>query len=170
MAFKIFSVNETFTSSDVNTYLAQQIIAIKTSDESVTSSTTVQDDNELSMTLNANSNYWLDGMIINDGAAAGDFKLQFVVPSGTIRWLADGPDSSAAATTDIVDRNWKAGSLTTIVGCIASGTSTVLPVSGIIRTGASGGTFKLQWAQGTSSATATRVFTDSFLRVTRMKS
>jgi hypothetical protein len=170
MAFKIFSVNETFTSSDANTYLAQQIIAIKTSTESVTSSITVQDDNELSMTLNANSNYWLDGLIIIDGAAAGDFRLQFVVPSGTIRWLGDGPDSSAAATTEIVDRNWKAGSLTTIIGTVASGTSTVLPVSGIIRTAASGGTFKLQWAQGTSSATATRVFLDSFLRVTRMKS
>lgn len=170
MAFKVFSVNETFTSSDVNTYLAQQQIVIKTSTESVTSSTTVQDDNELSMTLNANTNYWLDGLLINDGAAAGDFKLQFVVPSGTIRWLSDGPDSAAAATTDIVDRNWKAGSLTTIMGCIAAGTSTVLPVSGIIRTGASGGTFKLQWAQGTSSGTATRVFLDSFLRVTRMKS
>lgn len=170
MAFKIFSVNETLTSSDANEYFAQQQIVIKTSTESVTSSTTVQDDNELSMTLNANTNYWLDGLIIIDGAAAGDFKPQFVVPSGTIRWLADGPDSSAAATTDIVDRNWKAGSLTTIVGTVASGTSTVLPVSGIIRTGASGGTFKLQWAQGTSSATATRVFLDSFLRVTRMKS
>lgn len=169
MAFKIFSVNETFTSSDANEFLAQQIVVIKTSTESVTSSTTVQDDNELSMTLNANSNYWLDGLLINDGAAAGDFKLQFVVPSGTIRWLADGPDSSAASTTDIVDRNWKAGSLTTIMGCIASGTSTILPVNGIIRTAASGGTFKLQWAQGTSNATATRVFADSFLRVTRMK-
>jgi hypothetical protein len=169
MAFKVFSVNETLTSSDANEYFAQQQVVIKTADESVTSSTTVQDDNHLSMTLNANTNYWLDGLLLVDGAAAGDFKLQFVVPSGTIRWLADGPDSSAAATTDIVDRNWKAGSLTTIMGTIASGTTTILPVSGIIRTAASGGTFKLQWAQGTSSATATRVFTNSFLRVTRMK-
>src|SRR5687768_16117259 len=170
MAFKTFSVNETFTSSDANTYLAQQQIVIKTATESVTSSTTVQDDNHLSMTLNANENYWLDGLIIIDGALAGDFRLQFVVPSGTIRWLANGPSSGATATTDLVDRNWKAGSLTTIIGTIASGTETMMPVSGIIRTGASGGTFKLQWAQGTSSATATRVFIDSFLRVTRMKS
>lgn len=169
MAFKVFSVNETLTSADVNEYFAQQIIAIKTADESVTSSTTVQDDNHLSMTLNANSNYWLDGILIIDGAVGGDFKLQFVVPSGTIRYLSDAGDSAITATLMEVDRNWKAGSLTTIMGTVASGTSTIVPVMGIIRTAASGGTFKLQWAQGTSSATATRVFTNSFLRVTRMK-
>lgn len=169
MAFKVFSVNETFTSSDTNTYLAQQQIVIKTADESVTSSITVQDDNHLTMTLNANENYWLDGLLIVDGALAGDFRLQFVVPSGTVRWLSDAGDSAITATLMEIDRNWKAGSLTTIMGTVASGTSTVVPVMGIIRTAASGGTFKLQWAQGTSSATATRVFTDSFLRVTRMK-
>jgi len=168
MGFKIFSVNEYLTSPDVNAYLAQQQFVRKTANESVTSSTTVQDDNDLAMTLAANTVYWLDGMLITDGALAGDFRLQFVVPSGTIRWLANGPVSGATVTVTDVDRNWKVGSATTVLGTIASGTSSIVHVAGIIRTGASGGTFKLQWAQGSSSGTATRVFANSFLRCTRM--
>jgi hypothetical protein len=165
--FKIFSVNEYLSSADVNAYFTQQQVARKTATESVTSSTSVQDDDHLSMTLSANTTYWLDGILITDGAVGGDFRLQFVVPSGTIRWLANGPVAGATNTVTDVDRNWKVGSTTTVMGTIAAGTSSIVHVAGIIRTGASGGTFKLQWAQGTSSATATRLFVNSFLRCTR---
>jgi len=168
MAFKIFGVNEYLSSGDTNAYFAQQQIAIKSADESVTSSTTVQDDNHLFMTLNANTNYWVDGSLITDGAVGGDFKMQFVVPSGTIRWLANGPVSAATATVTDVDRNYKVGSTTTVMGTIASGTNSVILLAGIVRVGASGGTFKIQWAQGTSSATATRVRANSILRCVRM--
>ncbi|WP_157251030.1 hypothetical protein [Nonomuraea typhae] len=168
MAFKTFSVNEYPLTADVNAYFTQQQVARKTATESVTSSTTVQDDDHLSMTLNANTTYWLDGILITDGALAGDFRLQFVVPSGTVRWLANGPVSGATGTVTDVDRNWKVGATTTVMGTIAAGTSSIVHVAGIIRTAASGGTFKLQWAQGTSSGTATRVFVNSFLRCTRV--
>ncbi|MGI5288021.1 hypothetical protein ACQEVF_32415 [Nonomuraea polychroma] len=168
MAFKIFSVNEYLSSADANAYFAQQQVARKTATESVTSSTSVQDDDHLLMTLNANTTYWLDGILITDGAVGGDFRLQFIVPSGTIRWLANGPVSGATGTVTDVDRNWKVGAVTTVMGTIASGTSSVVHVAGIIRVSSTGGTFKLQWAQGTSSATATRVFANSFLRCTRM--
>lgn len=168
MAFKIFGVNEILSSGDTNAYFAQQQVVIKSADESVTSSTTVQDDNHLFMTLNANTNYWVDGSLITDGAVGGDFKMQFVVPSGTIRWLANGPVSAATATVTDVDRNYKVGSTTTVMGTIASGTNSVILLAGIVRTGASGGTFKIQWAQGTSSATATRVRANSVLRCVRM--
>lgn len=168
MGFKIFSVNEYLSSSDVNAYCAQQQFVRKTSDESVTSSTTVQDDNELSMTLNANTNYWVDGHLITDGAVGGDVKLQFVVPSGTIRWLANGPVVSATGTVTDVNRNFQVGSSPVTLGTIASGTNSVILIFGIVRVGASGGTFKLQWAQGSSSGTATRVRTNSVLRCVRM--
>ncbi len=168
MGFKTFSVNEYLSSGDTNAYFAQQQVARKTADESVTSSTSVQDDDHLSMTLNANTNYWVDGHLITDGAVGGDIKLQFVVPSGTIRWLANGPVSGATGTVTDVDRNVRVGSVSTIMGTIASGTNSVVLIFGIIRTGASGGTFKLQWAQGTSSGTATRVRANSFLRCVRM--
>ncbi|WP_157251132.1 hypothetical protein [Nonomuraea typhae] len=168
MAFKTFGVNEYLTSADVNAYLTQQQVARKTSTESVTSSTTLQDDNDLFMTLSASTNYWLDGILITDGAVGGDFKLQFVLPSGWIRWIANGPVSGATATVTDTDRNWKVTATSTVMGTIASGTSSIVHVAGILRIGTSGGTFKLQWAQGTSSGTATRVFANSFLRCTRM--
>ncbi|MFI7707599.1 hypothetical protein [Nonomuraea sp. NPDC049480] len=168
MGFKTFSVNEYLTSADANAYLAQQQVARKTATESVTSSTSPQVDDHLSMTLNANTNYWLDGLLLTDGAAAGDFRLQWIVPSGTIRWLANGLQSATAATVDIVDRNWKVGATTTIMGTVASGTTTAVHVAGIIRVSSTGGTFRLEWAQGTSSATATRLFANSFIRCVRM--
>lgn len=164
----MFSVNEYLTYSDANAYPAQQQVARKSVTESVTSSVSPQADDHLSMTLSANTSYWLDGLLLTDGAAAGDFRLQFIVPSGTIRWLANGLQSATAATVDIVDRNWKVGAVTTIMGTVASGTTTAVHVAGIIRTAGSGGTFRLEWAQGTSSGTATRVFANSFLRCTRM--
>lgn len=168
MGFKIFGVNEYLSSGDVNAYFAQQQVARKTATESVTSSTSVQDDDHLTMTLNANTNYWIDGHLITDGALAGDFRMQFVVPSGTIRWLANGPVSGATGTVTDVDRNYKVGSATTVMGTIAAGTNNVVLIFGIARIGASGGTFKIQWAQGTSNATATRVMANSFLRAVRM--
>ena len=41
---------------------------------------------------------------------------------------------------------------------------------GLLVVAGTAGTFKLQWAQNTSNATATRVFGDSFLRLTPVPS
>lgn len=171
MGFKSFSVNEYLTDSDVNAYFTQQQVAIKAATESVTSSTTLQDDNELFFTVQANTNYWFDGFLITDGAVGGDIKLAMFLPSGTIRWLTSGLDVAATATlADVNRRGILTGTATGAdVGTIAAATSSIIPPSGIVRVGATGGTAKLQWAQNASSVTATRVFLGSFIRFLRIK-
>lgn len=171
MGFKKFSVNEYLTDSDVNTYFAQQVVALKTSTESVTSSTTLQDDNQLTMTVSANTTYWVDLFLITDGLTTADIKLAMFIPSGTIRWNTNGLDVAASGTLGDVNRRVLTGGAVSgaDVGTVGSGTSSVIPARGIARIGATGGTMWLQWAQNTSQSTATRILAGSMLRALRVR-
>ncbi len=171
MALKTFSVNEYFTNADANTYIAQQAVAIKTATESVTSSTTLQDDNELSVTLVANGVYWLDMWLLTDGNVSGDIKLALFIPSGTLRWMTNGLRIGGSTTIDSVNRKVLAGGAVsgTDVGTAGSGTTSLILPRGIARIGSTGGLGYLRWAQNTSSSTATRILAGSMMRWTRIK-
>jgi len=171
MALKTFSVNEYFTSADANTYIAQQVVAHKTANESVTSSTTLQTDNHLSVTLQANGVYWLDMWLLTDGSTTGDIKLAVFIPSGTLRWMTNGLRIGGSSTIDSVNRRALGGGAVTgtDVGTVGSGTTSVVMPRGIARIGATGGLAYLQWAQNTSNGTATRVLAGSMMRWTRIK-
>lgn len=169
MGFYTFAVGENFTATKVNTYLSQQRIAIKSATESVTSSTSLQNDDHLSFTVNANTNYWVEGILFMDGATGGDIKIAIVIPSGTLRWCADGLSAGAAASQDIVDRRSKnGGGSGTAHGTLGAGTTNTFLFRGIARIGSTGGTLQLQWAQNTSSGTSTRLFANSLLRAQRV--
>lgn len=167
--FKTFSVNEILTSSDTNQYFAQQNVKIKTATETVTSSTTLQDDDDLLLTVSANTNYWVEGLLFVATGASNtpDIKFGVNIPSGTFRWCTNGLGPTATATLDIIDKHSYTGGTGVGVGSI-SGSNTAIPFSGIARIGASGGNLKIQWAQNTSSGTGTQVLIRSFLRVLRV--
>ncbi len=169
MPFKVFSVNEYLTSADVNTYFAQHVIAVKPTNESVVSSTSFQDDDHLSVTLQPNGVYWLDMMLIANGSTTGDLKLQIFIPSGTLRWITNGLRIGATTSIDSVNRRSMTGGNVTggDVGMVGSA-SMVFP-RGIARIGATGGLAYLRWAQNTSNATATQILAGSFMRWTRVK-
>src|SRR5574341_1924364 len=80
--FKTFGTGTLLPASDLNTYMVQQNFVRKTADESVTSSTTLQDDDHLVIAVEANTNYFIEAFLIYDGDAAGDFKFTFSVPAG----------------------------------------------------------------------------------------
>jgi len=171
MGFKIFSVNEYLTDADVNAYLCQQLIAIKTADESVTSSITLQDDNQLFVTVQPNTSYWFEAFLVTNGAVGADINIALFVPSGTIRYTTNGLDFAATGVVGDVNRRSLGGGAVvgSVAGTIAAATSTIIPPAGIVRVGASGGTFKLQWAQNVSTATATRVMAGSYMRLLRVR-
>src|SRR5688500_16268650 len=83
MALKTFVAGEVLTADDVNVYLKNTLFARKTADESVTSSTTLQDDNHLSVAVAANSLYELTACLQYEAHADGDFKWVFEGPAGT---------------------------------------------------------------------------------------
>ena len=98
MPFHTFVDDESLTASNVNKYWIQQAHIIKSADETVTSSTTFQNDDELLVPLLANTQYWLEFMLIYDGIQAADIKIQWTYPSGTtMDWTHGGLGTSATS-------------------------------------------------------------------------
>lgn len=151
----------------------------RTSDATKTSTTTLATDTQLTFTVDANGVYDLDGFLKYSGP--GDFQMGWTYPSGTLgEWSGIGNGTTVASangsggTQTDVSTSWgytlrteatDIGSARTYGGV---GTSVfTVHIKGTIRVGATGGTFALQWAQGASNATATTLYTDSRLSLTR---
>jgi len=144
----------------------------KTATESVTSSATLQDDDQLTLAVVANTVYTLLGLILYDGGTTGDFKFAFVIPaSATLDYAAQIPPTAATtAAGNTVNNSAFTDADTLGLGAVGAGTTLAVPIMGLLVVAGTAGTFKLQWAQNTSNATATRVFGDSFLRLTPVPS
>jgi hypothetical protein len=139
--------------------------ARKTATESVTSSATLQNDDELFVSVEANAIYTVVACLFYDGATAGDFKFSFTGPSGySFDYAATiAPTAATTAAGNTVNNSAFAETDTLGVGAVGAGTTLVVPIQGILVISSTAGTFQLQWAQNASSATATRVFAPSFL-------
>ena len=165
MAVPVFTVGEVLTASLVNNWLAP-LAAAKTSDESVTSSTTLQNDNELAVAAAANCTYAVTCFVKYDGGTLGssDLKAAFTVPAGaTFLWAVSNKDTSGNPNVG--------GFLTT--GAVAAGTAGLgtfrtLVVTGTLAVSSTAGNLQLQWAQQTSSGTATTVYANSWLLAQRI--
>lgn len=136
--------------------VGQTQLVRKTADESVTSSTTLQNDNHLLLPVVANATYDLFLLCVFSGDTAGDIKFAWSVPSGTVlRWVDQTGSSGLATDTDF----YSAPGGTTQVG---------FQIWATVVTSATAGNIQFQWAQNTSSATATIVRTNSHLKMQRI--
>lgn len=138
----------------------------KTSNESVTSSTTFQDDNDFFLSVEANALYVVELYLSIVGNTSGDFKMQWTVPSGTdgIRWRQTLVTGAAADTDNKSQIDTISG------GSSASGVlSTTSPRAFLseimsVDTAGTSGTLTLQWAQNGSNANPTTIQAGSFMR------
>jgi hypothetical protein len=145
----------------------------KTADESVTSSTTMQDDNHLFFSVPANATTtWCAVLWGVGGNAAGDLNMRWTFPANaTLTWgqfalnnsVASG--SSGSVETQAIYQTTVSPTSNTPVGL--STVPNVIRVEGIIRTGVTAGTVTLQWAQLGSNATASTLKADSYLVAVR---
>jgi hypothetical protein len=163
MVLKTFVAGEVLTAADVNLYLKNMLTAIKPANESVTSSTVLQDDDHLSIPLAANSTYLVIGVLNYDGALTGDFKMAFTGPAGvTLNIHTDGLGIAATDGTGdqvfLIEAVAPAGGA---FGTIAAADHRPLLFIGFVATGGTAGNLQLQWAQNTSNGTATRVLATS---------
>jgi hypothetical protein len=170
---KIFAFEEVLDAADMTTYFVQQQVVIKIVDESVTSSTTLQDDNELQFAVDANTRYSVEFFLIYNTLAAADLKAQYTVPSGaSLTWVSDGIASGTTVTVDTVSRTAQfIGSTPPAHGGVEVSGAPVDMIAfhkGLLTIGATAGTLKLQWAQQASSATATYIRANSTLILTRI--
>ncbi len=155
----------------------------KAAAESVTSSTTLQDDTDLQFTIVANRRYEFDfslNLSGTDTAGQGDARTQWSVPgsSSGLKWCM-GPATAGAnagsttgASTGWVgrdDTNARVschGHTTSISYHLESNGSAVREWGWIEST--VGGLVKLQWSQQITSTTATTMGATSYLKVTRI--
>src|SRR5262245_3251832 len=168
MAVPTWTTGQVLTASDVNTWFVP-ISAIKTANESVTSSTTLQNDDHLVIALAANSTYWVNITLIIDGATGGDFKADFTGPAGATPLLhVDGHNLSAAATTDDAITLMETFGDVIHIGTLGVGSHTAVSMRGPVSIAGTAGNMQLRWAQETSSASATRILTGSAMWARRI--
>ncbi len=121
----------------------------KTADESLTSNTTLQDDDALQFTVGANE-VWELKMDLDVYGASGAIKVALVIPSGTLHVYT----FQEAGGTEQGEWLTSSGSANTTAITVVDG-KTLASFRGIIATAGTGGTVKLQWAQNTASSTTT---------------
>jgi hypothetical protein len=139
-------------------------------DETVTSSTTLQDDDELVFAVGANETWEVEVVLHSYGSNSGDLKSGFTVPTGAVARSACAPGFMSNAGSNfgaiyplIVDQT----------GSTFSGLSQLSAVTMVVRralvvTGGTAGNVQLQWAQNTSNGTGTVVKNYSYLKATRV--
>lgn len=140
------------------------LAAIKGTDQSVTSSTALVSDSALFLQVAANAGYFVVTYIAYEGFTQGssDMKWQWTGPAGATLSLTDvyyptsggiGANTNIAAITAL--------STVRTSGTSGAGVKLAQLMFGTLTTGGTSGTFQFQWAQNTSSATATIVHAGS---------
>jgi len=142
--------------------MGPHLVNRKTADQSVTSSTALVNATSMTLPVGANEVWLFAFNIVYSGANTGDLKLAFTFPAAgridaTAHW------GNSAGTSALAEFS---GTTTPTTSQIftGSGGSTVhylFPLPGIFTNSSTAGDLQLQFAQGTSDATATTMYTNS---------
>lgn len=167
MAAPTWATNDVPTATDFNNWFQNIRFARRTSIATISASTTLVSDTQLTLPVDANATYNLTMVLIYDGATAADLKTQIAVPAGAA-FLGDlhALIPTAASQQDFQNFPY-ADSTATTWGCL--GGSAVGRLEGIVTTAGTSGNVTLQWAQNASNATATRLLVNSFMRIVRVE-
>lgn len=172
------SGNTTLTGNWTVIGVGQMLFARKTADEQVTSSTTLQDDNHLTLSVAANSVYTFELMLMASTAASditGDIKVGFTFPSAaTCHFTGQGPHNSdlSGGSSSSANGEWiarpSATSGSTTIPYGMSGVALGIIIKGLLITGANAGSLTLQWAQNTSDSDTLTMLSGSWMRAMRV--
>jgi hypothetical protein len=149
-------------------------IKIKTTNEYVTNTTTLQNDNELVVSLDlANSLFEIELLAIVEGTYNSDFKCDWVVSGGvsqtTQRVCIGGTDQGTSPIYD-TNANFSARNLNvanTYHGGNAGSYGSSIIERFLVTTVAIG-TLQFRWAQATAVAEDTYLKTGSYIKVSRV--
>jgi hypothetical protein len=167
MALGTWTDGNQLGATDVNTKIMQTKFINKTTDESVTSSVTMQNDNTILFTVATNSIYFIKAYIMvdgHDGATGGGgtdgqggIEYGWYGPTNaTFLWTSNAITDDTNARGDISRVRHTMGSLPDMQ-TIGTGNYMIIPVRGVLTVTDTAGTFGFRWTQGTSSATPTVV-------------
>ena len=150
---------------------------MKTVNESVTSSTTFQNDNELFFYGEANSTYLVEWQLhitggVDTASAAGK-KLCYVIPSGStpsevhyVQLFHGAGANRTDGTLSMAGAAFTSGANAHNIGTAATGVSFTSDF--VITIGSTPGNIQLQWAQLVSNATAVAVLAGSHVTYTKI--
>lgn len=147
-------------------FYSDKIFKRKTADETVTSSTTLQNDDHLAFSLLASQIYefHIEATYDNAGSATAGLKFGWAtVPAGaTMNWSWIMVDSGPAVSFD-------GGKTATDTGAAQAGSvKRTLHLQGLVFMSSTAGTVTWQWAQNVSNASGTIVRSGSYGIFTRM--
>jgi len=139
--------------------LPAHTLARKTADESVTSSTTLQDDDHLFFTMGTNQIWMLELVLWLVDGGTGKYKF-FATGPASSTWGFQAVQFSVAGT--LTSRVFDSVNGQTDTQCTPSA-GQVQSWHGYATTGATAGNLQFQWAQSTSSGSATVIKRGSYL-------
>ena len=119
------------------------IPVVAASDEAVDNSTTLQNDDELLLALEANSTYIISGCLIVQSGTTPDWKASFTVPTAATIYAFFG------GANDYHGQVLVSGTATVNLG--GSGANVPYNVSGVVKTGGTAGNLQFQFAQNTQT-------------------
>lgn len=140
-----------------------EVFIEKDTDEIVNNSNTLQNDDELTYTMAANTAYAVEGSIHYTSPTANpDFKYTFITPSGaTIYLTSESFTTSSNVETCVIN-----SSATTCVFAGNVAPDWTITVHGVVQTAATTGALQFQWAQNSARSEDTTVKKNSWMRIT----
>jgi hypothetical protein len=162
-----WAVGQVLASSDVNQWFVPFAV-VKPGDTSRASNTAVASDPDLTIPgLLANASYEFYCYLNYEGGTQGasDIQWTWAVPaSATLRYGLESVNTAGAVTVGVTH----AGADVPSARTNGAGNLLAIYMSGTLVLAGTGGAITLQWAQNTSSATATIVHAQSLLRLRRL--
>jgi hypothetical protein len=157
---------KTGTNIATNSSIKPVITKYKTARESITSSATLQDDDDFQFSLEANKTYAITGFMAISANSLGGIKWAFSIPSGASGRINFSSGASQAAV-NVADTDITAGSGATSAISITS-TGSKVYCFGYVTISSTSGTIIFQWAQNASNGTATYIERGSVMTLTEI--
>ena len=165
MPVPTWTVGEVLASADVNAWFVP-LAAVRTSDQSVTSSTTLVNDDTLVLPIAASATYIFDCYMYFLAASGGDIKWTFAAPSGAVLDYYALHNEGGGTLLDNSATTYGASSTPNAAG--GGGAAEAIGMHGTLAVSSTAGNLQLKWAQNTSSGTATTVKANSHLVLRRV--
>lgn len=146
---------------------------VKTADETVNNSTTLQNDDHLSFAVAANETWFFTMWLAITGVSANaDVKMNWTVPAGaSFRWGGNGNHSGNAAVFGgqftAAGSPFALGTSADVIQGLAANTMG-LSMAGWIYCGATPGTAQFQWAQNAAVAEDVKIIAGSWMSTVRL--
>jgi len=151
------ALNFGFSTSQVTALLQKSII--KTSDETVNNSSSLQNDDELKFLMLAGETWAFEMVIFYDTGTTPDIKFKFAgAPSLSALWSF--VDSDPNIVQEMADSASRIGG--------GAGNKRACHIKGIVWNPSGMGNLTFQWAQNTADASDTKVLTGSNIIATRL--